>query len=495
MTSSRRAGPPEPRGSQEPRICSVPAYETSAGGEAVELAEHAGLALDPWESLALRHSLGERSDGKWAARQVGLCVPRQNGKGTVLEARALAGLFLLGEELITHSAHRFDTALEAFRRLLALIENTSDLARRVKRVSRSHGEEGIELTTGQRVRFRTRISGGGRGFTGDCLILDEAMEISEQAHGDLLPTLSARPNPQVWYTGSAVDEDVHEHGIVFARIRERGLAGDPSVAYLEWSVDCDSPEHVASEMARDPQAWAQANPGLGIRISTETVDNEQRSMSARSFAVERLGAGAWPSTDEEASRIIAEAVWSALGDRGSAPLDPVCFAFDVTPDRAKAAIGAGGRRSDGQWHIEVVEHKRGTNWVADYVEELVAQHRPASVICDAAGPAASLLPELAARGVEVRLVTAKEYAQAYGIFMDSVEQGVLHHLDTPELAEAIAGAATRSLAEALVWSRKNSSVDISPLVACTLALWGAHDPAIDSPWERRAAAGGEEALL
>ena len=33
---------------------------------------------------------------------MGLICSRQNGKGALLEARELAGLFLLGEELILH---------------------------------------------------------------------------------------------------------------------------------------------------------------------------------------------------------------------------------------------------------------------------------------------------------------------------------------------------------------------------------------------------------
>ena len=116
-----------------------------------------------------------------------------------IEARELAGLFLLGERLIIHSAHQFDTSLEAFRRLETLIEGSDELSRRVKKATHSHGEEGIELLNGQRIRFRTRTKGGGRGFTGDCLILDEAMVLSEAFYGALLPTLSARSmtaNPQ-----------------------------------------------------------------------------------------------------------------------------------------------------------------------------------------------------------------------------------------------------------------------------------------------------------
>ncbi|MGY4986484.1 hypothetical protein [Streptomyces nigrescens] len=65
-----------------------------------------------------------RMEPRWAAFEVGLVVSRQNGKGSLLEARELAGLFLFGERLIIHSAHQFDTSKEAFERILMLVENT-----------------------------------------------------------------------------------------------------------------------------------------------------------------------------------------------------------------------------------------------------------------------------------------------------------------------------------------------------------------------------------
>ena len=116
------------------------------GAQAVYLAGMAGLTLDPWQERVLVASLGVRADKKWAAFEVGLVVSRQNGKGSLLEARELAGLFLLEERLIVHSAHQFDTSLEAFNRLLQLIEGCPALSKRVKRVVRSHGEEGITLS-------------------------------------------------------------------------------------------------------------------------------------------------------------------------------------------------------------------------------------------------------------------------------------------------------------------------------------------------------------
>ena len=315
--------------------------------------------------------------------------------------------------------------------------------------------------------------------TSDCLILDEAMELPEMMHGALLPTLSARPRPQVWYAGSSVDQWVHENSVVFARVRERGHSGDdPSLAFFEWGLDCEGPGEVG-ELADDPEAWAVANPGLGIRISAEHIARERRSMDARTFAVERLGVGDWPDTSEAGAQIIDPETWAACEDARSEPLDPVCFAFDVTPDRSSASIGAAGKRSDGKAHIEVIERRRGTRWVPDRLAELKEAHRPAAIICDGSGPAASLLGQLAELRVEVITVSAKEQAQACGIFFDACEQQTLRHLGTSELTAAVRGAAKRPLGDAWAWSRKASSVDISPLVAVTLALWGC------GGWDRR----------
>ncbi len=96
------AGSPLLRGAQRPRVCWVPPYRSSTGEEALEVCALAGLHLDPWQAYVLREALGERPDGQWAAREVGLVVPRQCGKGAILEARELAGLFVLDERLIVH---------------------------------------------------------------------------------------------------------------------------------------------------------------------------------------------------------------------------------------------------------------------------------------------------------------------------------------------------------------------------------------------------------
>ena len=462
-------------GAQRPRILTVPPRASSAGVEAVELARSAGLLLDPWQAFVLEEALGERPDGRWSAFEVGLIVSRQNGKGSVLEARELAGLFLFGEQLILHSAHEFKTAQEAFRRVLSLIENTPDLSRRVARVRTSHGEEGIELRGGARLRFVARSTGSGRGFSGDTVILDEAYNLPDAAIDALMPTMSARPNPQLWYTTSAPDKDLAPCDQV-ARVRRRAMAGGgESLAYFEWSIDPHVEECPPGcgdhDDAHDPASWAVANPGLGIRITAEHVGREHESMSASGFARERLGVGNYPS-DGEGWHVIGKPAWLALADAGSQMGQTVVFAADVTPDRSMGAISVAGWRGDGLAHVEVVEHQRGTGWMVERLSELVERWRPAAVVIDVAGPAGSLVKPLELAGVGVLVPSVREVGQACSGFFDAVAQQRVRHMDQAPLNAALAGAEKRTLGDAWAWARRGVSVDISPLVAATLALWG-----------------------
>jgi hypothetical protein len=481
MTSTLDARPADGLlGDQRPRILWQPPSASSAGQEATELADSVGLVLDPWEAFCLEVALAEREDGNWAAFEVGLLVSRQNGKGAILEARELAGLFLFGERLILHSAHEFKTAQEGFRRVLALFENTDALRRRVAKVRTSHGEEGIELLTGQRLRFVARTGGSGRGFTGDCILLDEAFNLPDSATEALMPTVSARPNPQIWYTSSAPDKELAPCEVL-ARIRRRGMAGgDPSLAYLEWSIDphdelcgADCSRH---DQPADVRSWAKANPGLGIRISVEHVAREYASMGAAGFGRERLGVGNWP-LPAGAWGVIDEAAWTALIDERSQIPDPastpVAFAADVTPDRSWGAIAVAGRRGDGLLHVERVEHRPRTGWMVERLIELTGRWRSCALVIDGAGPAGSLIAPLTEAGIEVLTPTARDVGQACGQFYDAVTDArSLRHLGQPELALALAGAQRRPLGDAWAWARKGVGVDISPLVAVTLAAWG-----------------------
>ena len=116
-----------------PRVEWVPPPAESLGAEAVGFSRRVGMGLDPEQELVLEGSLGVRADGKWQTREVGVNVPRQNGKGEILIARELFGLFELGERLVIHTAHEFKTSAEHFNRLEAVVRDSPELHERVKR--------------------------------------------------------------------------------------------------------------------------------------------------------------------------------------------------------------------------------------------------------------------------------------------------------------------------------------------------------------------------
>lgn len=503
-------------GVQEARIAAFPAYASSTGPEAVELARMAGIELDPWQQIELTHGLGESPDWKcpacthrtaefevcpdhpdrepihpWAAFEVAEVVPRQNGKSELLIARQLAGLFLLEEELQIYSAHLFDTAMEIFRRLVFVVENCDDLRREVKHrgsklvgITYSHGQEGIELRDGRRIRFKARTGGGGRGFSADCLYLDEAMILREVFLGATVPTLSARANPQIWLAGSAPDEEDPAHdGVVLAKRRRRALkGGDESLAYFEHSAEGEDPGTVSAEVLDDPEQWALANPGLEIRITREYVANERRAMGDRQFAVERLGIGAWPDVSPDAGRIITQDAWDAVADPGSRIASGHVFGLDIDPGQAWASIAAAGARNDGLHHVGIIEHARGIGWVVDSCEEWLGRYPGAHLIIDPRADLGMLVLELEGLGVPLIKTTSADYKNACGGFFQAVTEKTLRYMPPqPELASAVAGARTKPLLDAWKWSRDSGAL-ITPLVACTLALWGARNSlAYDGP--------------
>lgn len=482
-------------GVQQPRIETVPPFVSSSGQEAVELAASVDLVLDPWQEHALHVGLGERVDGSWSAFEVAVNVPRQNGKGGIIEARELAGLFLLGEPLIIHSAHEFKTALEGFRRIESLITNYDHLRKRVARVRRTTGEEAIELLSGQRLRFLARSGGSGRGFTGKTLILDEDMILGDDAMGALMPTLAAVEDPQVWYLGSA---GIGALSVQLARLRARALAAieagtpDPSLAYLEWSIhphvkECakDCTDHDDPEA---PESVARANPALGYRLSLEHTDRERRTMGPEIFGRERLGVGDYPSDENDAWAVIGRDAWEALADDRSQPEDPVAFALDVTPERSHASICVAGR-SGAAVHVEVVDNRPGTDWVVQRARELTEKWGPRCWVIDTGGPAGALIADLTdalkvdpdedlVEGEEPELLApivqmkTRDVVQAVGQFYDAVAARRIVHLDQAPLTTALAGARKRDLGDAWAWARRGVGVDISPLVAGTHARWG-----------------------
>lgn len=458
--------------------------------------------LDPWQCDALDLLCSVRPDGKWACYEYAEIVARQNGKGGILEGRALGGFFLFEEELIMWSAHEYKTAMEAFRRLrtlmLTLGEAVSDVLIEVDgilvKVSNTNGEESFErLDTEQRIKFVARSKGSGRGFSGDVVIIDETFAYTADQHSALLPTMNARPNPQIIYTSSPpLDPNTGE---VLFSLQERALdGGDDSLGYRDWGAEGDL-DHLEKIDLDDRELWRATNPAYGGRITEETLRRNRRSMATnggRRFAREILGV--WPKQNLGGGAIDL-ATWVKLEDPDSKRVGEVAVGVDIAPNRDYAAIGLYGMRLDPDrpgevdtddqgrplGHLQLVKYEPGTHWIVGALVEIRDVLGPVAIGMGR-GTAKSLEVELAAAGFhlptdpeqpergDLAVTSALDMAAACGQIIDASRQRTDRHVPAQALDAAVTGARTRQVGDTIAWSHK-SDTDIAPLVSVTVARW------------------------
>lgn len=393
-----------------------------------------------------------------------------------------SSLYLAGDGFVpTHN-----TAGEAFLRLKAVLDANDWLNRRIKTERTSHGEEGYVMRGGERLRFLARSRSSGRGFTGDKVILDEAQELSSLSMAALMPTLSARPDPQLIYMGT-VPGPQNDSGH-WTNIMTRGRKGDSTrLAWLEWNYgerlpveatyDGDDPVQVKAREVAWLEALYAANPALGIRLDEDYCQGERESLAYGDYLRERLNI--W--SNDPVTMVIPMDTWLALADPESTLVGRRAIAVDCPPGLGSSTISAMGRNERGQWHGEVVAREPGTGWVPTRVAEVVRKNEDvALVVVDPGSPAGALITDIEAEGVEVMQVTTREHAQGCGMLyarctqrLEGADGRQFVHLGDEILADALKVAVKRPGPDGTwMWNRKESGDDISPLVALTLAGYG-----------------------
>lgn len=483
---------PRPRVASWNPFVDRPIGDDTLFGRALDLCATADLYLDPWEEVTLRVWLGVRPDrhDKWAHRRCGLIVPRQNGKGVVLEARELVSLFLLDDDpLIVHSAHEFKTAEEAFGRLATLIED-SPLRKQLKPggsrpgITTGRGQEGIKLKNGRRIRYVSRSRRSVRGFTDvSLLIWDEAMmALLPAAVGAAAPTQNQSINPQSIYTATAGNDESE----VLADLRDQGIVGRPRLAFIEYSAG-EPDDHQGENVELDNMAEAyRANPAMHAinpltgepRITEETILDLREDLDEENFAREILGVW-WVG---KRVSVINPDVWHDLAGE-SKPGETVAFAVDVPPERDKASVAVASIRPDGKRHWELVRRDNGTHWVVDELVRLDQKWAAAWVAVDPSSPAASLIDEikvaLEKQKVPVLPVRGSELKAACGQFLDNIdpEMTVVHRSYEAELASAVDALRKREYPEGgFTFLRRDTNSDISPVMALVLASYALGKP-------------------
>lgn len=449
----------------------------------------------PWQQYVADLAYELDDDGRFFYDEIDITVPRQSGKTALIMAKTVFRLVRLpashGPQRSTYTAQTRHAArkkleqdfAEVLRRSRSSFTEITNVRARPTRptqwkLSLNNGSENIRFGTGSYWQIDATSSESGHGDTLDDGTIDEAFaHQSDDIEGAMRPAQATRADAQLWVLSTAG----HERSFYLYRKvlagRKACESGDHGrVAYVEWSAEDDAEPG-------DPETWWSCSPALGFTIDEAFLAGEweraQRKGAEGVDTFRRAYLNQWPTVpilDVDGTSEIPADAWADSCDTESTIVDsnpPHRFALDVAEDRSWSCFAVAGRETGtDRVHGEIIDggYQRGTTWCVARAQELYRRHRTPIVVCKGS-PAISLVPELEAAGVKVEELSTEDHARACGQFFDAVTSDGFTHIGQGPLDIAVRGAVSRPYGDAWVWSRRKSSVDITPLAAVTLALF------------------------
>lgn len=444
-----------------------PAGIVSSGWAPVEAkCRDLGIEFDEWQRGAGRLILSKTADGKYAATVggVGMSLPRQVGKTYLIGAIAFALGILHPGLTVIWTAHHSRTAGETFLSMQGFARRKK-IAPYVAAVYKGSGDEEIRFRNGSRILFGARERGFGRGFAGvDVLVCDEAQILTDRALDNMLATMNTSANALPLFMGTPPKpEDPSE---AFQRMRLDATSGEADD--LVW-IECGADEKADPD---DRRQWAKANPSYPHRTPLTSMLRLRKKLTVESWM--REGLGVW---DPEDLTVFDMVRWGRLMRQDADPPTRAVLVVDVSPDRKWSCIGVAGQlSSEDNKTLVMCFSAKGTDWVAAKVAELVETQDVAEVGVVVSGQAKALQPDLVRAGVEFVKLSTQDVGASCSAFQEAVKSGTVAHVGQGELDMALTNARTRrtGAGETEVWDRREQSIDISPLVACSAAFyrWG-----------------------
>lgn len=461
--------------------------------------EQFGVRFDPWQDGLAMAALGLRADGKYAATVGGVVVsiPRQVGKTFTVGHLLVAMAIEFPGLRVVWTSHHNRTTTNTFRTMQAMVRHKRMREHmppvRNLGVRTANGEQEIAFRNGSLIMFGAREHGFGRGLDGiDLLVFDEGQILGLKALEDMVPATNAARHPHgalIFFIGTPPKPT--DDGEAFTAKRLEALEGRTrDTLYVEMSADPDADPD-------DPEQWRKANPSYPVRTPHESMLRMRANLGSDE-AWMREALGIWAPSG--AKQVIDPESWRLAADPASMAVERLTLGVDVAPDRSVAAVSLAGRRFDGLWHVELDEHRSGTEWVPAWIEARCAKNQVHAVVID---KLAGLTEERNGRhyvvgtNVQVTLAAAEgqDMAIACAKFFDAVMDGSLRHTDQPQLNVALSQAGKRAIGAGWAWNRRSAVSDITPITSATLALWGAQSKMVKKPGRAGRTAGRREAVV
>ena len=463
-------------GSQEPTWLHEEPFASSYGPLVERVARASGHPLFPWQEESSTGALAVDDEGLFVHRSVVRVVPRQNGKNNEVESIQIVKLLLLRRALQVHSAHKVSTAKEHFRKLKRRIEQLQKVDPSIAKLDiqfrESNEDRSVECHDfGTRIQFLARATGGGRGFTADDVYLDEALYLTDEMLGDIVPASSAVPNAQIFYLTS---HPVEKSSTPVLKMMRQGRAGTSRhTSYREWGNEFKaSDESPLGVDLKSRSALLKVNPSFGVTLGDMAVEDERGKLSEREFARERYGCIDLRE-DSAGWAIFPRASWLALADTASQPGDVFALGVDMPPDMSTAVVALASPRPDGRVHVELMKKEYSPDeWLEDDLDRWAQELRPLGIGYESGSPISASAKKM--RRLRKRLVplSNRDIGVATSLLTSKVRTEQIAHLDDPALNEAFRAAQLGKLTERMArLTRRNVVEDISPAIAIANALY------------------------
>lgn len=485
-------------GIETPRIFTPPRRtltpETSHGYAAIRFAEDMlGVQLFPWQKWLLIHALELNADGSYRFRFVIVEVARQNGKTMLMLVLALWHIYALDSPTVIGTAQDLANADKAWGEAVEWAQSDEELSELIEKVNLGHPKF-MRLSTGCQYRVASASRKGGRGFSGDLVLLDELREHqSWDSWSAVTNTMNARPKAQAWALTNAGDAlsvvlrylraQAHRDlgwpdGDADADILEAldeemqeylTEAGDDGVlGWFEWSAHPDAKR-------TDRQAWAQANPSMNHTdvvencVTERAINAAMRTNPPSQFEIEVLCR--WVSMAEAGP--FPEGSWRETLDNDAvpAPDTPRMVCVAMSWNRSKCYIARAAKDADGVPVIGIAADRTGTDWVIPWLIDNRESYS-AIVIQSNGAPETSLIDDITNANLPIMAWAGPDLGSATGLMFDRLEKRKLRHLAHPGLDSAATSAAVRVLSQgAWLIDLAASPTDAAPLKAAIGAVW------------------------
>ena len=347
------------------------------------------------------------------------------------------------------------------------------------RVMRGMTNQGIEYRNGSKLLVLKPDPEAYRGEAADVSWIDEAQEIDPEEGADLLagivPLQDTRPGACLVVSGTAGDGRV---GIFWERLN-RIRSADPDTGGIDFAAPEETPWEVVEDEDKAIELLLDVHPGVGTLTTEAKMRKNHRKMPKPQWAREYLSM--WPETYGNVA--IPADLWQA-GALEKKPPRPqrVAFGFAIKPGGAAAAIVAAWRSPTGNAYLEVVDHRSGTQWMPQRMQELTRAFRGSTVAYDDIGEGKTTAAECLVLKPQpaLRSLPYSEIAAGCVQILRDLDRGKLRHSDQVGLNAAVAIAAKREVRGSdrgiWLWTPAEKGGDITCLDAATRALrnWDLH---------------------